>query len=422
MPRILLVTAGLLLSVFNGSQSTYSCRNSLEFCRSYSSISLRAEVIPSNCDKRSINLIFTVAGAEQSHISLTREIDSTFVCLPKDFILLKRETFSCFINGSQLIQNRSIKWRINLFGSRCPSLSCFVWLDASIFNKCRAPSSTDFSANATVPQPYVKTTQSSTDFSANATVRQPYVKTTTSFFNENVLPYYSPMFLVIFFVLLAGIFFGNKRYQRFLIQKRKFYEIGIFPKISLTFYLTFFDEHPNHKAVVLRFADYLKVRFGFNVILELFDREAIYKDPAAWLEKSLASSDIILVIWSPGAEQRWSNSEKFNHRLDLFTAVLKRVKSDLTLRRNLSKYLFAYFQYHDNVPRFIRNSSIPCVKLMADFYSFCNKLIEFSKKLENFQKSKITFSADSIEVNSAEAVELERSILEMTDLITERHP
>ena len=402
MPRILLVTAGLLLSVFNGSRSTYSCRNSLNFCRSYSSVSLRAEVIPSNCDNRSINLIFTVAGAEQSHISLMREIDSTFVCLPKDFILLKRETFSCFINGSQLIQNRSIKWRINLFAANCPFLSCFVLLDASIFNKCRAQSFTDFSANATVPQPYVKTT--------------------TSFFNENVLPYYSPMFLVVFFVLLAGIFFGNKRYQRLLIQKRKFYEIGIFPKISLTFYLTFFDEHPNHKAVVLRFADYLKVRFGFNVILELFDREAIYKDPAAWLEKSLASSDIILVIWSPGAEQRWSNSEKFNHRLDLFTAVLKRVKSDLTLRRNLSKYLFAYFQYHDNVPRFIRNSSIPCIKLMADFYSFCNKLTEFSKKLENFQKSKITFSADSIEVNSAEAVELEKSISEMTDLKIGRLP
>ena len=231
----------------------------------------------------------------------------------------------------------------------------------------------------------------------------------------------SPVFLVIFFALLAGIFFGNKRFLRFLIQKRKIYEIMIFPKISFTFYLAFFDEHPNRKAVVLRFADYLMVRFGFKVILELFAREAIYKNPAAWLEKSLASLNIILANWSPGAVQRWNNSEKFNHRLDLLASVLKRVKSDLALRRNFSKYLFAYFQYHDNnVPRFIRNSSIPCIKLMANFYSFWNKLIEFSKQLENFQKSKITFSADSIEENSAEAVELERSISEMTDLITGR--
>jgi len=229
------------------------------------------------------------------------------------------------------------------------------------------------------------------------------------------------MFVVITLIMLSfSIFMGYRRYQNGKILKRKFFDTVIFPKLSITLLLVFLNEHPVHKGVVLRFANYLEKCFGFRILFELFDCETIYQNPASWLENSITSSDMILVIWSPGAEERWNNPEKFTDRLDLFTPVIKQIKNDLGLRRNLSKYIFTFFEYCDKkkLPKNVQNSSISCFNLMTQFYYFCTKMVEYSNSSKHLsQKSKVNFRNKSIESVPAEAIALERSISEMLNLM-----
>jgi len=227
---------------------------------------------------------------------------------------------------------------------------------------------------------------------------------------------YAIISIVIVLVFIILICFGYKLHQRRRL-KFKFYETNIHPTLPITVFIVFLDEHPFHKEVVLRFANYLKRSFNFKIILELYNRETIYKNPTSWLEDSLTSSDIVLVIWSPGAKERWNNPEKFKERLDLFTPVLNRVKKDNTYTRNISKYIYAYFDYYDwkDLPKLIPNSnSIPCIKLMTEFQSFCLKLIQFSNNYKGLsQKSKLLFEQKFTESIPDEALALEESTVFM---------
>ena len=109
-------------------------------------------------------------------------------------------------------------------------------------------------------------------------------------------------------------------------------------------FIVFTDDHPSHKDVVLKFATLLEADYGFKVVLELYDREKVYTDPTAWLEKSL-HADKILVIWSPGAEYMMKSNQADLNQYNMFLPVLKKIKEDVITGKDLSKYGFVCFEY-----------------------------------------------------------------------------
>ena len=145
---------------------------------------------------------------------------------------------------------------------------------------------------------------------------------------------------------------------------------------SKTLFLVFMDEHSKHKDVVLKLASFLKADFGLTIFLDLYEQEEVYGNPAAWLEKASAAN-FVLVIWSPKTEERWRNPEASTSSHDLFTPLLKQMKEDLILKRNVSKYMIAYFEYCSDVaiPSSIRNV-IPIFKLPSESKSMLLTLMK----------------------------------------------
>ena len=169
----------------------------------------------------------------------------------------------------------------------------------------------------------------------------------------------------ILFLALVAIIVVRKLWPRVM---QNLYN-SLIPCTPLNIFLVFLDEHSMHRDVVLKFASFLNDCFGFIVLLELYDREQIYINPVEWLERTLSTSDVILVVWSPGADKRWAEYETSNDRMDLFSPVLKQIRSDLVLGKSVSKYKFAYFDYCDKnvVPAYFRTHKIPCFNLMSEF-------------------------------------------------------
>ena len=312
--------------------------------------------------------------------------------------------FSLSFTESDLFSRNEAYWLLNISGRNCPHEICTLRLNASNLDDCcTSTSSLPFEIRPTV------LTVSPPDDTTNRESPSE---------NESVSPVvYSVIIVIVVLVaLLILIYVIQKFYRKRQVQKAKFYEWDINPAVPITIFVAFLDEHPTHKQVVLKFANYLKEYFRFKIILELYNREAIYENPTDWLEKSLSSSNIVLVIWSSGANERWNNPEKFTDRLDLFTPVLKRIKQNLSYERNLSKYMVGQFEYSSNevLPKPIRSSnSITCVTLMTEFNLFCQKLVDVANSSKSFpQKSKVSLSKNSV---PDEAVALEESISEMKD-------
>ena len=169
----------------------------------------------------------------------------------------------------------------------------------------------------------------------------------------------------ILFLALGTIIVVGKLWPRVM---QNLYN-SLVPCTPLNIFLVFLDEHSMHRDVVLKFASFLNDCFGFIVLLELYDREQIHINPVEWLERTLSTSDVILVVWSPGADKRWAEYESSNDRTDLFSPVLKQIRSNLVLGKSVSKYKFAYFDYCDKnvVPAYFRTHKIPCFNLMSEF-------------------------------------------------------
>ena len=169
----------------------------------------------------------------------------------------------------------------------------------------------------------------------------------------------------ILFLALGTIIVVGKFWPRVMQNLNN----SLVPCKPLNIFLVFLDEHSMHRDVILKFASFLYDCFGFIVLLELYDREQIHINPVEWLERTLSTSDIILVVWSPGADKRWAEYETNNDRMDLFSPVLKRIRSDLVLGKSVSKYKFAYFDYCDKnvIPAYFRTYKIPCFNLMSEF-------------------------------------------------------
>ena len=218
---------------------------------------------------------------------------------------------------TQMFPNSSPEtiWHFSVSGKKCRRQKCSLQVNYSIFNNC---SPSQFTLEMT---------------SLEQTVQQFDITTQQAFRPDSQgishVTVYSVVIAVIALALLLLFYYRYTYKQTTRIMNAKFHELEIFPHVPITLFLAFLDDHSIHKEVVLKFANYLKERFGFQIKLELFDRKTIYQNPASWLERSLALSDIVLVIWSPGAEQRWNNPEAFTDRLDLFTPVLNRIKNDI---------------------------------------------------------------------------------------------
>ena len=371
-------------------------------------LSIRAEVDTDfTCDEKRTKLVFTVPeergkpclwyvnNAEGNYTGWYNSCDFNRTYF----------AFGSYGNGTynytqlELFFEGEVTWNFSIAGKKYENEKCDIWLDTSIFDNCYLQPSA----------PLIPRTSSSIP------------ATTHKSRSDKTFPVIYPIvvILIVLLILLTVIYVVYRFFQRQQIMKAKFYEIDFDQFIPTSIFVVFLDEHPTHKEVVLKFANYLKERFNFTIKLELYDRENIYKDPATWLEQSLTSSDVVLVIWSPAAEERWNNPEKFTDRLDLFTPVLKRIKQDMTLNSNLTKYIFACFEYHDSevLPKPLQNGSVSLIKLMTEFRVFCSKLAEFSKSSKITQKPKLLIRRESIESMPAEAIALQTSITKMTELI-----
>ena len=223
--------------------------------------------------------------------------------------------------------------------------------------------------------------------------------------------------IVLLILLIAWSYRLQKRKDFDKQRKYKFYETVITPRISLTLLLAAATDEPKHQDILLKFAGFLSECYSINVILDLYSREQIYVDSSAWLEKSMLSSDVILIIWSEGAEKRWHNPDNFTDQLEVFTPVLKQLNEDLIKKRDLSKYMIAHFGSlnGNDIPKKITKSPIPCFNLIRDFHLFCRHLVEFSNKSKNHaKKSKVKFEKiNRSKMLSGSAIALENCFLEI---------
>jgi len=340
-------------------------------------ISIRAEVnYDFSCEEKRINLYFSVPEERGEPCLRFRNNNAAGNYKNwQDTCNFTGSYFSSYGNGTynytelKLFLNGPVTWDFKVYGNKSGDEACDMWLDISIFNGC------------------MLTSEPSTSLTVSTTV-----STRRDSSKESILPViYSVIIAVIVFLILALIYFALTFFQRRRMMRANFYEVKISQFDPLTIFVVFSDEHPFHKEVVLRFTNFLKARYGFKTILDLYDRETIYENPAAWLEKSLLSSDVVLVIWSPGAEERWKNPEQFTDN-------------------------------SQDLPKSVQSNSIPCIKLMTDFYRFCNKMIDLSKNSKSFsKKSKLLISKESSELTKSEANDLQKIICEMNEVVKNKN-
>ena len=221
--------------------------------------------------------------------------------------------------------------------------------------------------------------------------------------------------IVLSILLIAWSYRLQKRKDFDKQRKYKSYETVITPRISLTLLLAAATDEPKHQDILLKFAGFLSERYSINVILDLYSREQIYVDSSAWLEKSMLSSDVILIIWSEGAEKRWHSPNDFTAQLEVFTPILKQLNEDLIKKKEPSKYVIAYFGSlnSNDIPKKITKSPIPCFNLMKDFYVFCRHLVKFSNKSKNSKEKSKVKTAYQRNVSSGSATALENCFLDI---------
>ena len=195
---------------------------------------------------------------------------------------------------------------------------------------------------------------------------------------------------------------------------------------STIIYIVYSDDHPKHKEVVLNLATLL-TSYGFHVIFELWEEEAIAQNCTGWMQKSKDRADKVIVIWSPGATIRWNNYKAASQANssadasivvpinDIFIPVVNQIYSDLFCRRNLGKYYFAFFDYGDE-------NCIP----VADFQHHVSQTFNIMKDLDDL----LYFRLKNLEIHMPGSVlkskarddeariQLEKSISEMRNLVS----
>ena len=150
------------------------------------------------------------------------------------------------------------------------------------------------------------------------------------------------------------------------------------PPKPIKLFLVFVNDHPKHLNLVKNFIYFLQGDLGFDVICELSQTQECSKDPVDWMDQRFNDSDKILVVWSPGAVERWkkyNQGEKFYQ--DLFSPVLKQIRNALFHDQNRAKYYFCYFDYFskDDIPReFSNETSFLLMNRFEDLYYRLNNI------------------------------------------------
>ena len=157
-------------------------------------------------------------------------------------------------------------------------------------------------------------------------------------------------------------------------------------------FIVFSDDHPLHREVVLKFAAFLQSDFGFQIILDLYDRETIYTDPAAWLERSL-KADNILVIWSPGSDLRLKNR---TGKYDMFSPVVRKIKNDALFERDTSKYIFVYLDYcsEKHIQSILKSDQIKTFKIEKEMKTLLRHL-EHTESTRSISETAATETRDT---------------------------
>ena len=148
-------------------------------------------------------------------------------------------------------------------------------------------------------------------------------------------------------------------------------------------YIVFVEDSPQHKNVLIAFANYLQEDLGFSVIFQLWETQKASENYYAWMQNSMESADKIIVVWSDGAAEKLRTFKE--NKLDFpdtFSPVVQHMQNSLFKYKNVSKYSLVYFSYSDktSIPNEIFNKTeFRHFELMRDFEELYFNLTNIEK-------------------------------------------
>ena len=228
-----------------------------------------------------------------------------------------------------------------------------------------------------------------------------------------------PIVALLLVVIIFFVLFKLNQYRRwpFLSTKAWSYNEEFAKKVfaQKRIFIVFSNDHPYYKDVILKFASCL-AQCGFEISLDLYSKENIYVDPATWLDQSLAS-DFVLVIWSPGVCARWKNLKADYDRNDMCAPALKHIYHNVKLCKDVSHYMFAYFDFCDSqsLPQDADFKKIPKFQLIKDFDRL---LINVTKKI---MKSSYISSKHRLGKAVCSDPDLTSALYCMAEMVKENH-
>ncbi|KAM8971849.1 interleukin-17 receptor A [Pelodytes ibericus] len=131
-----------------------------------------------------------------------------------------------------------------------------------------------------------------------------------------------------------------------------------FPVKVKKVWIVYSADHSLYVDVVIKLADFLKVAWGMEVILDkLHINDIAAVGPMAWLGRKKSEMEnmngTILVLCSRGAQEKWKAMQTHNRVTlredeegmlgDLFTAALSLIAPDFQKRLHYERYVIAYF-------------------------------------------------------------------------------
>ena len=182
------------------------------------------------------------------------------------------------------------------------------------------------------------------------------------------------LLLAAFLVFLSrlkkkGSFCFKSTRKRPIVESSTSKELKNMPRV----FVVFSDDDSILREVVLKFVAFLEAEFGFQIVLDLYDREKLYVDPVVWLEQSL-TADKILVIWSTCSKSKLREITE-SHNYQMFGAVLKQIKDCLVFGRDTSKYIFVQLEYlHESLPSELCSDKISSFHLLSQFEDLVRSL------------------------------------------------